>query len=66
MADNVQNIKNQNHFFFFVCPPEGGLGSSRIKQTCSPMGLVLVAMSVRVVVAPILLGVANRGGGSPG
>jgi len=26
----------------FVCPPEGGLSSSRIKQTCSPMVLVLI------------------------
>ena len=42
------------HLIIFVCPPEGGLGSSGIKQTCSPMGLVLIAMTVRVVVGLIL------------
>ena len=39
---------------FRLPPPEGGLSSSRLKHTCSPMGLVLIAMSVRVMVGLIL------------
>ena len=48
-----------------VCLPEGGFGSSRIKQACFPMGLqyvVLIAMSIRVVVGLILRCVFIVGG----
>ena len=45
----------ENHInVVLVCPPpDGDLGSSRINQTCSPMGLVLIAMSVRAAVGLI-------------